>query len=53
MVANKLDEVINYSFIHPSAFDKLNLAKTDLKRTAIEITNPIKKMSLRFYVRLY
>lgn len=41
MVANGLDEVINYSFIHPSAFDKLNLAKTDLKRTAIEITNPI------------
>ena len=41
MVANGLDEVINYSFIHPSAFDKLNLAKDDQKRTAIEITNPI------------
>lgn len=41
MVANGLDEVINYSFIHPSAFDKLNLAKTDEKRCAIEITNPI------------
>ena len=41
MVASGLDEVINYSFIHPSAFDKLNLASDSQLRKTIDISNPI------------
>lgn len=41
MVASGLDEVINYSFIHPSAFDKLNLPANDPLRKTIDIANPI------------
>lgn len=41
MVASGLDEVINYSFIHPSAFDKLNLPTNDQLRKTIDIANPI------------
>lgn len=41
LVASGLDEVINYSFIHPSAFDKLNLTEHDPLRKTIDISNPI------------
>lgn len=41
MAAVGMNEVINYSFIHPSAFDKINLAADDEHRKAIEIMNPI------------
>lgn len=41
MVAAGLDEVINYSFINSSAFDKLNLPADDALRTTIDISNPI------------
>ncbi len=41
MVAVGMNEVINYSFIHPSAFDKINLPIADKRRQAIDIMNPI------------
>lgn len=41
MVAVGMNEVINYSFIHPSAFDKIGLAPEDARRKVIEIMNPI------------
>ena len=41
MVAVGMNEVINYSFIHPSAFDKIGLAADDARRKAIDIMNPI------------
>ncbi|MEG0797988.1 MAG: phenylalanine--tRNA ligase subunit beta [Acidaminococcaceae bacterium] len=36
-----LDEVMTYSFIHASSFDKLLLATDDVRRQAIELLNPI------------
>lgn len=41
LVAAGLDEVINYSFIHPTAFDKLNLPVDHALRKVIDISNPI------------
>ena len=41
MAAAGLDEVQTYSFINPSAFDKLMLAADDARRKVIEIINPI------------
>lgn len=41
MAAAGLDEVQTYSFINPSAFDKLQLAADDARRKVIEIINPI------------
>lgn len=41
MVGVGLTEVMTYSFINPSAFDKILLAKDDEKRKVIEILNPI------------
>lgn len=36
-----MSEVMTYSFINPSAFDKLLLAEDDSRRQAIELLNPI------------
>lgn len=36
-----LNEVMTYSFIHPAALDKLELAADDARRTCIELMNPI------------
>ena len=41
LAAAGLDEVMTYSFIHPSAFDKLLLSPQDLRRRVIEVMNPI------------
>lgn len=41
MAAAGLDEVQTYSFINPSAFDKLQLGAEDARRKVIEIINPI------------
>lgn len=41
LVACGLDEVITYSFIHPSDFDKLNIPAEHSLRNVIEISNPI------------
>lgn len=41
LVADGLDEVITYSFIHPTAFDKLNLPAEHHLRQVIPIANPI------------
>ena len=41
MVAVGMNEVMTYSFIHQSAFDKLQLAADDSRRNAIELLNPI------------
>ena len=41
MAAAGFSEVINYSFIHPSSFDKIGLSREDGRRQAIEIMNPI------------
>lgn len=36
-----MSEVMTYSFINPSAFDKLQLPADDSRRSAIELLNPI------------
>ncbi|HDZ62733.1 MAG TPA: phenylalanine--tRNA ligase subunit beta, partial [Nitrospirae bacterium] len=36
-------EVINYSFLNPSALDKLRLSPEDIRREMIRIRNPLKK----------
>ncbi|MBQ7884090.1 MAG: phenylalanine--tRNA ligase subunit beta [Phascolarctobacterium sp.] len=41
MVAVGMNEVMSYSFINPSAFDKLQLPADDSRRNAIELLNPI------------
>ena len=41
MVAVGMNEVMTYSFINQSAFDKLQLAADDSRRNAIELLNPI------------
>lgn len=41
MVTAGLDEVMTYSFIHPSSFDKLLLTAEDERRKVIELLNPI------------
>lgn len=41
MVAVGMNEVMSYSFINPSAFDKLQLPADDKRRNAIELLNPI------------
>ena len=41
MVAVGMNEVMTYSFINQSAFDKLQLAADDNRRNAIELLNPI------------
>lgn len=41
MVAVGMSEVMTYSFINPSAFDKLQLPADDSRRKAIELLNPI------------
>ena len=41
MVAVGMNEVKSYSFINPSAFDKLQLPADDSRRNAIELLNPI------------
>jgi phenylalanyl-tRNA synthetase beta chain len=35
------DEIISYSFTHPSTLDKLNIPADSIERTAIEVLNPI------------
>ena len=41
MASAGLDEVQTYSFINPSAFDKLQLPAEDARRKVIELINPI------------
>lgn len=41
LAASGMSEVINYSFVHPTIYDKLNLPAQDSLRQAIEISNPI------------
>lgn len=41
MVAAGLDEVMTYSFVHPSFADKMLLAADDPRREVIKIKNPI------------
>jgi phenylalanyl-tRNA synthetase beta chain len=41
LVADGFCEVIAYSFIHPSAFDKLLVPQTDLLRHTVSLINPI------------
>ena len=41
MVAVGMSEIMSYSFINPSAFDKLQLPADDSRRNAIELLNPI------------
>ena len=41
LAACSMSEVINFSFIHPQAFDKLNWQPDDARRQAIVILNPI------------
>ena len=41
LAAMGLNEVMTYSFIHPSSLDKLELAANDERRTVIELMNPI------------
>ncbi|MBI4687742.1 MAG: phenylalanine--tRNA ligase subunit beta [Nitrospirae bacterium] len=36
-------EVINYSFLNPSVFDKLRLSPDDKRRNTIKIKNPLRK----------
>ncbi len=36
-------EVINYSFLNPSALDKLRLSPEDIRRKVLKIRNPLKK----------
>ena len=41
LVATGLNEVINYTFINATAFDKIALTQDDERRNVIEIMNPI------------
>ncbi len=41
LVANGLDEVMTYSFVHPKMFEKLNLPAGDYRYNAIPLMNPI------------
>lgn len=41
LTASGMNEVINYSFVHPSIYDHLHLPANDELRQAIEIFNPI------------
>lgn len=41
MVSAGLDEVMTYSFVHPTVVDKLLLPEDDPRRTVIKIMNPI------------
>ena len=41
MAAVGMNEVMTYTFINPSAFDKLQLPADDQRRQAIELLNPI------------
>lgn len=41
LVAQGLSEVLNYSFISPTAFDRLGLAETDPRRHYVGILNPL------------
>lgn len=41
LAASGMNEVINYSFVHPSIYDNLHLSADDKLRQAIEIFNPI------------
>lgn len=41
MVAAGLDEVMTYSFVNENIFDKLQLAKDDVRRKTIALMNPI------------
>ncbi len=41
LVGQGLSEVINYSFIHPSSFDRILLPSDDYRRTTVKIMNPL------------
>ncbi len=41
LVANGMNEIINFSFTSPDAADKLLLADDDPRRTAIKLANPL------------
>lgn len=41
LVGNGLSEIVNYSFINPSAIDKVLLDKNDLRRKMVPILNPL------------
>lgn len=41
MVAAGFSEVINYSFVSPSAWDRLGLTADDVRRDAVRILNPL------------
>ena len=41
LVAQGLSEVINYSFISPSSFDRILLSNDDYRRTTVKVMNPL------------
>lgn len=41
LLCSGYDQVVNYSFINPREFDRLNLAEDDYRRKVVELQNPL------------